>query len=125
MKDTKLNNLLSMDNFSMDKLDKKAKVTKRTDVAKDVLQENAYVLGKDVLNDKLKGKETHAAKGLNNLISLEDFTKSVPATKAKSTKRTDVAKDILEKKKMKEDDDCCCDECGKKMDKCTCDEKKK
>ena len=100
MKDTKLNNLLGMEQYSDAEFMKKTKTTKRTDVAKDVLQENAYVLGKDVLGGKLKDKETHAAKGLNNLISLDDFTKEVPKTSAKGTKRTDVAKDvILEKKK--------------------------
>ena len=58
MKDAKLNNLLGMDQFSEQEfLGKKAKSTKRTEVAKDVLQENAYVLGKDVLGDKLKNKE--------------------------------------------------------------------
>ena len=102
MKDTKLNNLLGMEQYSDAEFMKKTKTTKRTDVAKDVLQENAYVLGKDVLGDKLKNKETHAAKGLNNLISLDDFTKEVPKTSAKGTKRTDVAKDILMEKKKAE-----------------------
>lgn len=109
MKDAKLNNLLSIETFTENKFAKKAKTTKRTDVANDVLQENAYVVGKDVLGDKLKNKEVHAAKGLNNLISLEDFTKSVPSTKDKTTKRTETGKDvILEKKKSKsvyDDDD--------------------
>jgi hypothetical protein len=97
MKDAKkLNNLLGIEEMSADKvLGKKAKPTKRTEVAKDVLQENAYVLGKDVLGGKLPNKEFHAAKGLNNLISLEDFTKSVPNTSAKPTKRTEVAKDVI------------------------------
>ena len=97
MKDEKkLNNLLGMEELSADKvLGKKNKPTKRTEVAKDVLQENAYVLGKDVLGDKLKNKEVHAAKGLHNLISLEDFTKSVPSTKDTTTKRTETAKDVL------------------------------
>ena len=100
MKDTKLNNLLGMEQYSDAEFMKKTKTTKRTEIAKDVIQENAYVLGKDVLGGKLKDKETHAAKGLNNLISLDDFTKEVPKTSAKGTKRTDVAKDvILEKKK--------------------------
>jgi len=106
-KDTKLNNLLGMEQFSEKDFVKKAKQTKRTDVAKDVLQENAYVVGKDVLGDKLKNKEVHAAKGLNNLICLDDFTKEVPKTSTKTTKRTDVAKDvILEKKKAKAKEDC-------------------
>jgi len=99
MKDAKkLNNLLGMEEMSADKvLGKKAKPTKRTDVAKDVLAESAYVLGKDVLGGKLPNKEDHikSGKGLNNLISLEDFTKSVPATKDTPTKRTETAKDVL------------------------------
>ena len=107
MKDKKLNNLLGMENFSsIEKINKKAKKTKRTEVAKDVLQEQAYVVGKDVTKGKLKNKETHITKGLNNLISLSDFTKNTPATKAKSTKRTDVAKDILNEKKKKEAEEC-------------------
>lgn len=121
MKDAKkLNNLLSMEEMSADNVfGKKAKTTKRTDVAKDVLSESAYVVGKEVfkgnpkveiptgkgetvkvvgkevLGDHLKGKEFHAAKGLNNLISLDDFTKSVPDTKDTPTKRTGTAKDVL------------------------------
>ena len=105
-KDTKLNNLLGMEQFSENDFVKKAKPTKRTDVAKDVLQENAYVVGKDVLSDKLKSKEVHVTKGLNNLICLDDFTKEVPKTSTKSTKRTDVAKDVLlEKRKGRKDCD--------------------
>ena len=97
MKDEKkLNNLLGMEEMSAEKvLGKKNKPTKRTEVAKDVLSEAAYVVGKDVLGDHLKNKETLAAKGLNNLISLEDFTKSVPARKDTPTKRTETAKDVL------------------------------
>jgi len=99
MKDAKkLNNLLGMEEMSAEKvLGKKNKPTKRTDVAKDVLAESAYVLGKDVLGGRLPNKEDHIAKGngLNNLISLEDFTKSVPTTSTKPTKRTEVAKDVL------------------------------
>ncbi len=99
MKDAKkLNNLLGMEEMSADKvLGKKAKTTKRTEVAKDVLAESAYVLGKDVLGGKLPNKEDHIkpGKGLNNLISLEDFTKAVPATKDTPTKRTTTAKDVL------------------------------
>jgi len=126
MKDTKLNNLLGMEQYSeKDFMNKKSKTTKRTEVAKDVLQENAYVLGKDVLGGKLKDKEFHAAKGLNNLISLDDFTKEMPKSSAKSTKRTDVAKDVLlEKKKAafmkaKKDDK----ECDDKKKGKECDEK--
>jgi hypothetical protein len=105
MKDTKLNNLLGMEDYSEKELLKKAKATKRTEVAKDVLMENT---GKDVIaTEKMKGKEIIVSKELNNLINLDDFTKSVPATDAKKTKRTEVAKDILEKKKAAccEDDD--------------------
>jgi len=96
MKDTKINNLLDMEQFSEKDIFKSNKTTKRTDVAKDVLQEHAYVVGKDVLGGSLKNKETHAARGLNNLICLDDFTKSVPSTSAKATKRTDVAKDVIQ-----------------------------
>lgn len=132
MKDAKLNNLLGMEQYSEAEFTKKAKTTKRTGVAKDVLQENAYVVGKevfkgnpkvemptgkgttvketgkDVLGDHLKNKETHAAKGLNNLISLDDFSKSVPDTKDHPTKRTGTAKDVLQEKvkvKKEYDDD--------------------
>ena len=110
MKDAKkLNNLLGMEEMSAEKvLGKKNKPTKRTDVAKDVLAESAYVLGKDVLGSKLPNKEDHIAKGkgLNNLICIDDFTKSVPATGSKATKRTEVAKDVLlEKKKAKAKDE--------------------
>jgi hypothetical protein len=111
MKDTKLNNLISLEDFS-GKMTVPAKATKRTDVAKDVLKENAYVIGKDVLSDKLKAKEVIKSKELNNLISLDDFTKETPKTGAKSTKRTEVGKDILqEKMKAKKED--CDDDCGK------------
>lgn len=139
MKDTKLNNLLGMEQYSEKDFVKKAKTTKRTEVAKDVLQENAYVLGKEVfgktkveiptgkgetvkvvgkevLGDKLKGKEFHAAKGLNNLISLDDFTKSVPTTSAKATKRTDVAKDVLHEKKKVDKEEKCKKECDEDDD---------
>ena len=130
MKDAKLNNLLGMEQFSEKDFVKKAKTTKRTEVAKDVLQENAYVVGKEVfkgnpkvemptgkgetvkvvgkevLGDHLKNKETHAAKGLNNLISLDDFSKSLPDTKDHPTKRTGTAKDVLQEKvKVKKDYD--------------------
>ena len=125
MKDAKLNNLLGMEQYSEADFTKKSKTTKRTDVAKDVLQENAYVVGKDVLGDHLKNKEVHAAKGLNNLISLEDFTKSVPSTKDTPTKRTGTAKDVLhEKVKTKkitdcddDDDDCAVKDKNKGKDK--------
>lgn len=117
MKDAKLNNLLGMEQYTEKDLIKPVKQTKRTEVAKDVLQENAYVLGKNVLGERLPNKEDHikAGKGLNNLISLDDFTKAVPSTSSKSTKRTETGKDVLlEKKKSKKDDDCCDDKPMKK-----------
>jgi len=127
MKDSKLNNLLGMENYSEQEMNKKAKPTKRTEVAKDVLQENAYVLGKDVLGGKLPNKEDHTSKGLNNLISLDDFTKAVPSTNSKSTKRTETGKDVLQEKvKTKKITDCddddddaeyCVKEKGKGKDK--------
>ena len=95
MKDKKLNNLLSLDTFSEEKVLKKVKPTKRTEVAKDVLMENT---GKDVNAEKMKGKDVVAVKDLNNLISFSDFSKNEPSTSSKKTKRTDVAKDVLEKK---------------------------
>ena len=91
----KINNLLDMKEFSEKEFMKDTKTTKRTDVAKDVIKENAYVLGKDVFNEKPKTKEDHVNKQLNNLISLDDFTKSVPSTDSKATKRTEVAKDVI------------------------------
>ena len=108
MKDAKLNNLLGIEQYSESDFTKKAKTTKRTEVAKDVLQENAYVVGKNVLGERLPNKEDHikAGKGLNNLISLSDFTKAVPSTSSKSTKRTSVAKDVLLEKKGKKDEEC-------------------
>ena len=120
MKDGKLNNLLGIEEFSTDKVFKKAKTTKRTEVAKDILQENAYVVGKDVLNDKMKGKEVIKTKELNNLICLDDFTKETPKTSAKSTKRTEVAKDVLQEKmkaKAKEKEECCDDDDDDKKSK--------
>lgn len=111
MKDTKLNNLLGIEQFSEKDVIKPVKQTKRTEVAKDVLQENAYVVGKDVLKDKLPNKEDHTtSKGLNNLISLDDFTKNVPSTKDHVTKRTSTAKDVLLEKAKKEKEECCDDD---------------
>lgn len=94
MKDTKLNNLIGLEEFSEKDFFKKTSPTKRTDVAKDVLKENAYVVGKDV-NEKPKSKEEHNFKQLHNLIKLDDFTQKTPDTSAKPTKRTDVAKDVI------------------------------
>ena len=122
MKDTKLNNLISLEDFS-GKMTAPSKATKRTEVAKDVLKENAYVVGKDVMSDKMKAKEVIKAKELNNLICLDDFTKETPKTGAKSTKRTEVGKDIIQEKAKakKEDEDCDDDDCGKD---CKCHDKK-
>ena len=93
----KLNNLLGMKDFSEKELAQKKKSTKRTDVAKDILQENT---GKDVFKeDKIKHKEEVKMKSLNNLISLDQFTEKEVVKNAKKTKRTDVAKDILQEKK--------------------------
>jgi uncharacterized membrane protein len=123
-KDKKLNNLLGMKDFSETELEQKRKATKRTDVAKDILQENT---GKNVFTEKPKTKEEVAKKGLNNLISLDQFSEGEVLKDAKKTKRTDVAKDVLreqyarpvlqEKKKAKEE---CekekCDDKPKKKD---------
>jgi hypothetical protein len=94
-KDTKLNNLLGMEDYSEKDFIKSAKPTKRTDVAKDVLHENT---GKDVFTSKPKIEEIKL-KSLNNLISLDDFSKEMPSKNSKSTKRTDVANDVLHEKK--------------------------
>lgn len=121
MKDNKLNNLLSIDDFSEKEIFKSIKSTKRTDVAKDVLQENAYVVGKDVLKDKMIGKDEIKSKELNNLISLSDFTKEAPNGNSKYTKRTDVGKDIIREfksVKVDEDDDDDDDKEVKKGKKC-------
>jgi len=102
MKETKLNNLLSMEEYSEKDVFKKSKATKRTDVAKDVLMESE-VTGKDVNTEKMKDKEVVVSKELNNLFSIDDFSKEMTAEPKKS-KKTEVAKDILEKKEE------CCDE---------------
>ena len=119
-KDKKLNNLLGMKDFSENDFTKKTKTTKRTDVAKDILQENT---GKDAFTEKPKTKEEIVKKGLNNLISLDENTEKEVMTDAKKTKRTDVAKDVLQEKMKakKEDDDCDYDDCGKD---CKCHDKK-
>jgi hypothetical protein len=104
MKDKKLNNLLGMEDYSEKDLTKKAKVTKRTEVAKDVLEGKEFT-GKDVFGEKSKEK-AHAGiadhtglKKLNNLISLDQYTEKQALKDAKKTKRTDVAKDVLQEKK--------------------------
>ena len=95
----KLNNLLDIKAFSEGDFVKKPKVTKRTEVAKDILHENVEVIGKDIFKDKPKQTDKVEFKNLNNLISLDDFTQNIPDTSVKATKRTDVAKDIIKEEK--------------------------
>jgi len=165
-KDKKLNNLLGMKDFSEKELVQTRKATKRTDVAKDILQEKkGFILcsecgstvpsskveekgvcpickadgtltpaknpnkkvsenilhedtGKDVFKEeKMKKKDEVEKKGLNNLISLDNFTEK----DAKKTKRTDVAKDVLHEKKKAKEEKC---EKEEKEEK-ECDEPKK
>lgn len=102
-KDKKLNNLLGMEDYTEKDIMKKSKTTKRTDVAKDIF-EKAEVTGKDVFSeDKMKNKQEIVTKSLNNLYSLDQYTEKT----VKKTKRTDVAKDVLQ-------EDC---DCGKKKQK--------
>ena len=62
--------------------------------------QNPEVVFKDVFKeDKIKHKEEVKMKSLNNLISLDQFTEKEVVKNAKKTKRTDVAKDILQEKK--------------------------
>lgn len=93
-KDKKLNNLLGMKDFSEGDFTKKTKTTKRTDVAKDILQENT---GK-VPVEKPKTKDEVKKKDLNNLISLDNYTETEMLKDPKKTKRTDVAKDVIQEK---------------------------
>jgi hypothetical protein len=97
--DKKLNNLLDIEEISQEKFLKKSKTTKRTDVAKDILLEDT---GKNVFNEKPKEKDIIAHNKYHNLISLDDFTKEVPTTSSKATKRTEVAKDVLKESTGKE-----------------------
>ena len=93
----KLNNLLGMEEYKEKDIFKKSKTTKRTDVAKDILEKNET--GKDVFDEKIKGKEEIKSKELHNLISLDAFgEKALPKKNIKATKRTEVAKDVLEGK---------------------------
>ena len=107
----KLNNLLGMDDYKEKDFFKSSKATKRTEVAKDILNEDT---GKNVFSEKIKGKEEIKSKELHNLISLDGFgEKALPKKNIKATKRTDVGKDVLhentgkdvfaEKPKSKED----------------------
>ena len=93
-KDKKLNNLLGMKNFSEGDFTKKTKTTKRTDVAKDILQENT---GK-VPVEKPKTRDEIKKKDLNNLISLDSYTETELLKDPKKTKRTEVAKDVIQEK---------------------------
>jgi len=105
MKDTKLNNLLSMDNFSEKEVFKNAKVTKRTDVAKDIFENKEESGGKNI-TEKSKSKEENSHGKLNNLCDLENFTEKDFFKSSGPTKRTDVAKDILKEfKNIKDEDD--------------------
>jgi hypothetical protein len=93
-KDKKLNNLLGMKDFSEGDFTKKTKTTKRTDVAKDILQENT---GKMPV-EKPKTKDEVKKKELNNLISLDSYTETELLKDPKKTKRTEVAKDVIQEK---------------------------
>jgi hypothetical protein len=98
--DKKLNNLLGIDTFSLEKMNKPAKSTKRTDVAKDVLES---------VKDKEEVKETKEvviSGKYNNLISLDDFcAKDLPKNDKKHSKRTETGKDIINEKKIKIEED--------------------
>lgn len=100
MSKDKLNNLVGMKDFSEGDFTKKAKTTKRTDVAKDILQENT---GKMPV-EKPKTKDEVKKKDLNNLISLDTYTETELLKTTKKTKRTDVAKDILKEDLDSHDD---------------------
>ena len=109
-KDKKLNNLLGMKDFSEKDLVQSRRATKRTDVAKDILNEET---GKVVFSEKPKTKDEVKTKELNNLISLDQFSEDEVIKNIKKTKRTDVAKDVLQEKKK----ECKC------KDECECEEK--
>lgn len=96
--DKKLNNLLGMDNFSLEKMNKPAKSTKRTDVAKDVLE--------SVKEEVKETKEVVISGKYNNLISLDDFcAKDLPKNDKKHSKRTETGKDIINERKIKIEED--------------------
>ena len=96
--DKKLNNLIGIEEFSCEKICKKPKTTKRTDVAKDILEANNEYpkdWGKDI-TEKPKTKDTIANGKLHNLISLDDFgSKTLPNNDQKHSKRTETGKDII------------------------------
>lgn len=110
----KLNNLLGIEEFSCDKVCQKAKPTKHTEVAKDILAESSNEYPKDWskdVNEKPKKKDVISNGKLHNLISLDDFGKSdLPKNDQKHSKRTETGKDIINEKKVRldeidEDDD--------------------
>jgi hypothetical protein len=98
MKD-KLNNLLSIEEFSDKKVFKQSKPTKRTEVAKDVIEEKV---------------ESSQYNKYHNLISLDEFSEKDFMKTTKQTKRTEVGKDVLNEKKKKKED---CDDEEEKDDK--------
>ena len=105
MKDNKLNNLLSIDDFTEKEIFKNAKVTKRTEVAKDIFESKEESGGKEI-TEKPKSKEEHVFGKLNNLCDLDNFTDKEFFKSSGPTKRTDVGKDILKEfKNIKADDD--------------------
>ena len=91
-----------MTEFSAEKIiGKKVKQTKRTEVAKDVLEKSEYT-GKDVFDEKPVQKQEAIFKKFNNIISLDEFSDKDVIKTNKPTKRTDNSKDVLlEKKKAK------------------------
>jgi hypothetical protein len=105
MKDNKLNNLLSIDDFTEKEIFKNSKVTKRTEVAKDIFESKEESGGKEI-TEKPKSKEEHTYGKLNNLCDLDNFTDKEFFKKYSPTKRTDVGKDILKEfKNIKDEDD--------------------
>lgn len=119
MSKDKLNNLLSIEDYSDKKFFKGTKTTKRTEVAKDIL-ENVDITGK-IVDDKPESKHDAVVNKLHNICSIDEFTEKEFLKDNKPTKRTEVAKDVLlEKRKSKkhyddEDDDD--DECDCKKNK--------
>lgn len=85
-----LKNLISLDDFQKNWKPEEAKKTKRTEVAKDVLEKKVEQPTEKV--EECTG--VIATKDVNNLISFTEFSKK-DNTKAKATKRTEVAKDVL------------------------------
>lgn len=128
--DKKLNNLLSIEEYSCDKFCKKSKVTKRTEIGKDILAESNIEYSKDWVknvDEKPKQKQIIVSNNYNNLISLDDFgSKELPKNVHKQTKRTEVGKDILlEKSKKSKDEKECKDKKECKDDKEFKDDKKR